>query len=145
MREIATEIQIQAPPDKVWGVLMDFDRYPEWNPFIREISGDARQGARLRARLQLPGSSPMTFKPRVRRVIREREFRWLGILLVPRLFDGEHVFELLPLDDGTTRFVQRELFRGVLVPLVWKSLEPRTLRGFSNMNQALKERVESGS
>jgi hypothetical protein len=145
MREINSEILISAPPDKVWEVLMAFSRYPEWNPFVREISGEARQGARLRARLQLPGSSPMTFKPRVRRVIPGREFRWLGVLFIPGLFDGEHVFELLPAEDESTRFVQRELFRGVLVPLVWSSLEPRTLQGFNEMNRALKQTVESGS
>lgn len=123
---------------------MAFSRYPEWNPFVREISGEARQGARLRARLHLPGSSsPMTFKPRVRRVIPGREFRWLGVLFIPGLFDGEHVFELLSTEDGGTRFVQRELFRGVLVPFVWSSLEPRTLQGFDEMNRALKQRAET--
>jgi hypothetical protein len=145
MREISTEIGISGPPERVWEILMDFHRYPEWNPFVREITGEARQGARLRARLQLPGGSPMTFRPQVRRVIPGREFRWLGILFVPLLFDGEHVFELLPEQGGGTRFVQRELFRGVLVPLVWKTLEPRTRRGFEEMNRALKQRVESGS
>lgn len=145
MREINSEIEISAPPEKVWEVLMAFSQYPEWNPFIREISGEARQGARLRARLQLPGSSPMTFKPRVRRVIPGREFRWLGVLFVPWLFDGEHVFELLSAEDGGTRFVQRELFRGVLVPFVWSSLEPRTLQGFNEMNRALKKIAEGGS
>ena len=39
MREFRTEIEINATPDKVWDVLMDFDSYPEWNPFMQSASG----------------------------------------------------------------------------------------------------------
>lgn len=40
---ISTEIDIAAPPNAVWAVLTDFDRYNEWNPFIVKLSGD-KQG-----------------------------------------------------------------------------------------------------
>ncbi len=33
MKEIHTEIEINAPAGKVWRVLTDFPSYPEWNPF----------------------------------------------------------------------------------------------------------------
>ena len=33
-------IDIAAPPKAVWAVLTDYDRYPEWNPFITNMSGD---------------------------------------------------------------------------------------------------------
>ena len=36
----SAKIEIAAPPTAVWAILMDFDRYPEWNPFIVKISGD---------------------------------------------------------------------------------------------------------
>jgi uncharacterized membrane protein len=34
MKEIHTEIEINAPAEKVWRVLTDFAAYPEWNPFV---------------------------------------------------------------------------------------------------------------
>jgi hypothetical protein len=37
--QIKTEIPIGAPASAVWSILMDFERYPEWNPFIKKISG----------------------------------------------------------------------------------------------------------
>jgi len=37
---ISTEIDIAAPPNKVWAVLTDYDRYAEWNPFLVKIYGD---------------------------------------------------------------------------------------------------------
>ena len=37
--ELRAEIEIDADPDSVWAVLMDFEAYPEWNPFIQPIEG----------------------------------------------------------------------------------------------------------
>jgi len=48
MKEVFSEIEIQATADRVWQVLTDFARYPEWNPFIRRISGEPKEGTRLR-------------------------------------------------------------------------------------------------
>jgi hypothetical protein len=78
----------------------------------------------------------------VREAVPQRRLRWLGHLLVPGIFDGEHSFTIEPLDDGTVRLVQREDFRGVLVPMLARSLDRRTLPAFERMNQALKQRAE---
>ncbi|MGH2597543.1 MAG: SRPBCC family protein [Actinomycetota bacterium] len=40
--ELRAEIEIDADPDTVWSVLMDFGASPEWNPFIDPIEGDVR-------------------------------------------------------------------------------------------------------
>jgi len=145
MREIETEIVIAAPPARVWAVLTDFARYPEWNPFIPEAEGVAREGARLRVRITPPGGTAMAFRPVVQRVEPERALRWLGRLLVPGLFDGEHQFRIEPLDEGLVRFVQAERFSGLLVPLLWRSLDTKTRAGFEAMNRALKARAEAGT
>ena len=142
MKELRSEIEIDAPAERVWQVLMDFDRFPEWNPFIRNISGEARAGARLTARLEPPGGLGMTFRPTVLRATPGREFRWLGHLGVGGLFDGEHIFTIEPLGPDRVRFVQREQFTGVLVPLLMASLNGPTARGFAAMNAALKARAE---
>jgi len=69
--------------------------------------------------------------------------RWVGHLLVPGLFDGEHSLAIHPLEGNRVRFVQHEAFKGVLVRLLARSLDKNTLRGFEEMNEALKERVEA--
>ncbi|MHB8211958.1 MAG: SRPBCC family protein [Acidithiobacillus sp.] len=32
MRQVETEIEIAASPERIWSILMDFSAYPEWNP-----------------------------------------------------------------------------------------------------------------
>ena len=142
MKELHTEIEIQASDERVWQLLTDFADFPEWNPFIRRASGEALTGARLEVLLQPPGGRAMTFRPTVLKAEPRRELRWLGRLLVPGLFDGEHIFSIEPLDAQRVRFMQREVFRGLLVPLFAGSLERDTRRGFEAMNRALKERAE---
>ena len=35
MREERTKIEINGSAQTVWGILTDFDAYPDWNPFIK--------------------------------------------------------------------------------------------------------------
>ena len=145
--ELRAEIGIDAAPGRVWAVLMDFEAYPEWNPFITSIHGEREMGARLRARLQPEGGRGITMSPSVTVNERGAAFGWLGKLGgVPHLFDGAHRFEVQPIDGGTrTRFVQSERFRGILLPLVRRSILPPTLAGFEAMNRALADRAAAAT
>lgn len=140
--EIRTSIIIKATPEQVWRILMDFENYPTWNPFIKTIGGKAEKGARIVAYIEPPGAKGMTFKPKVLAATPNKEFRWLGHLFIPGLFDGEHIFELTDNGNGTTTLVQRERFGGILIPLFKKMLMENTPRGFEAMNEALKAKAE---
>ncbi len=143
MKVIHTEIEIDAPASEVWRVLTDFAAYPEWNPFVRRADGEARVGARLHVYIQPSGGKGMSFRPTVLVADPDREFRWLGRLWLPGLFDGEHSFVIEPMGEGRVRFIQRERFRGLLVPLLSKMLDVGTRQRFEEMNRALKLRCES--
>ncbi|SDL95815.1 hypothetical protein SAMN04487949_0307 [Halogranum gelatinilyticum] len=141
MRELTTTVDIDAAPEAVWAVLTDFEHYPEWNPFMR-VTGRANEGARLVVDLTPPGGRDFQFRPTVTRVDRDHEFRWLGHLFVPGLYDGEHRFILETHDEGT-RLTHAESFGGVLAGLINRFVGEGTEQGFEEMNAALKERVES--
>jgi len=142
MKELRTEIEIAASPEAVWAVLTDFGAFPQWNPFIKEASGEQKVGGKLRIRVVPAGGKGMVFKPTVLAFEANRELRWRGRLGLPGLFDGEHGFTLDPIDVGRTRLTQREVFTGVLVPLLARSLDDGAMKGFKAMNLALKERAE---
>lgn len=136
--EITTEIIINASPEKVWAILTDFNNYPNWNPFIKSLEGDVKVGNKISAYIEPPETKGMTFKPKILVFEPNKEFRWVGHLLLPGLFDGKHRFELIDNGDGTTTFRQSEIFKGILVPFFKKQLNDNTRRGFIAMNEQLK-------
>jgi hypothetical protein len=139
--ELRTEIEISAPPSKVWAVLTDFYAYPDWNPFLVRVSGKPEAGAKLTIVAAMPGGRDWTLRPTILKVEPERELRWLGRLLLPGIFDGEHFFKVVDLGGDRSRFMHGEDFSGVLVRFASGMLTD-TARGFVYMNQALKRRVE---
>jgi len=141
-KEIKTEILINATPEKVWSILTNFDDYPNWNPFIKSIKGNVKVGNKIKARIEPPESKGMTFKPKILTFETNKELSWVGHLLFTRLFDGEHKFELIDNGNGTTKFIQSEKFKGILVPLFKKQLDSNTKKGFEEMNKKLKELAE---
>jgi hypothetical protein len=142
MKNISTDIIIYAPKEIVWQVLTDFSSYPDWNPFIKSFKVKPEKGKRFKVVIQQPGSKPMTFSPVCLELSENTKFRWLGSLGFKGIFDGEHIFELFDEENGKTRFVHREKFNGILVPLLWKQLNVKTRNGLEMMNEALKERAE---
>jgi hypothetical protein len=142
-RSLTTEIEIRGTAPRIWQVLIDFPRYSEWNPFILRLEGTPRTGERLKARVQTPNLPRITIRPLVLRVDPERELRWLGYWLVPRIFDGEHVFRIEPRGDSRSAFIQSETYTGLLVPWIWKGMAGNIRAGFEKMSRALKQRVEA--
>ena len=86
---IETDIDINAPASQVWALLTDFARMPSWNPFIKSISGNLVQGARLAVHIA-PRARPECNLSRPFFQFGPSATRWLGHLLVPGIFDGEH-------------------------------------------------------
>jgi hypothetical protein len=141
MKNIQTEILILADTAKVWNVLMNFDSYPKWNPFITSISGERKLGNRLTVSINPPGGKGMTFKPNILTLEANKEFRWKGKLGINGIFDGEHYFILESVDKDITKFIHGEKFSGLLVPLVGKMLD-KTQKGFQLMNESIKNECE---
>jgi uncharacterized protein YndB with AHSA1/START domain len=64
MKELHSQIEINASAERVWRLLTDFASYPQWNPFIRRISGELTTGERLEVRLEPWDSSEGSMYPR---------------------------------------------------------------------------------
>ncbi len=141
--EIITSINIRANSEKIWEVLMDFESHSSWNPFIRSIKGEVKVGKKINIHVGPSNTKGMKFQPVVEIHELNKIFQWQGHLMFKGLFDGQHRFELKQIDEHNTLFIHSEKFKGILVPLFKKSLENDTKKGFEQMNEALKKRVES--
>ncbi len=140
-KEIRTEIEINAPAEKVWSILTDFARFPDWNPFVVRADGGPRVGETLRIDVQLPKSSMLKFTPVVLKADADRELRWVGKLPLGA-FRGEHFYMIEPIDEGSVRFIHGELFSGWMVRIIWQIHGERIEKGYGLMNEALKRRAE---
>jgi hypothetical protein len=141
-KQLRSQIDIDATPERVWQVLSDFSSYPQWNPFIIRAEGEARQGSRLVLRMQPVGARGVTLRPTVLEATPGRRLRWLGRLGMPGIFDAEHSISVSSREEGGVRVSQHERFKGLLVPLLARSLDRHTLPAFEAMDAALKQRAE---
>ncbi|MEV0366733.1 SRPBCC domain-containing protein [Nocardia fusca] len=141
--EIDTHIDIAAPPERVWEILADFATYHEWNPFFVDARGQAEPGrelvlhTRFSARLE-----PRPFPVVVREVDAPHHLRWGGQLGIPRLANGDHGFDLTPVDHGT-RVHHNSRHQGLAVPLL-RPLMTRLTPRYHELNAALRRRMEDG-
>ncbi len=115
MFEIQAETEVDAPTSVVWAVLTGLSAGPRYN-----------------------------FAPRVIVLQPEQRFTWRAITGVRGIFDGEHSFELAPLAGGRTRLRNREVYSGLLAPLLQRLPMMRDApAGFLAMNQEIRARAEA--
>ncbi|MFC3077369.1 SRPBCC family protein [Phenylobacterium terrae] len=138
---VRTEAVIPAPPEDVWAVLADFDRYEEWNPLNIRARGKAELGARVPMtflNLARPGTT-MDQTVTVTTCEPARALAWSG--RVPLLFKGRHHFTLERAAEGT-RLLHGEDFGG----LVSRGFTPERIArdfkpAYEALNAALAQRV----
>jgi hypothetical protein len=141
MKELRTEIEIQASPERVWQILTDLAKYPEWNSLITRAIGKAEVDARVD--ITVPsGSKEMILHCTVIKEEPNRELCWKYHVILPGLFRGEHSFIIEPTGANQVHFINREVFNGLLVPLQAKDIDTNSRRGFEAMDRALKARAE---
>jgi hypothetical protein len=142
MKSLHAAVEIDAPAERVWQVVGDFARYPDWNPFIVRAAGEPRVGERLDITIAAPGMKPVSFRPRVLDYEQGRLIRWKGKFKLPGLFDGRHALIVDPLDGGRSRFTTHEDVTGILLPVAGKVMTA-SQEGFELMARALKKRAEA--
>jgi hypothetical protein len=142
-KEIVTEIEINAPPSRVWQILTDFEKYPTWNPFIKKITGVPARNEYLEVLMPDPRGGTMIFTPSVLAAERDRELRWLG-RSEGDVFNGEHCFLIEQIENkNKVHFTQSEKFTGSMVASVQGWIDTALKQNFEDMNTALKQRAEN--
>jgi hypothetical protein len=101
------------------------------------------EGRRLALRIAPSGRIAYVVRPRVSRVVAERELRWRRRM---PLMTTEQLFELAPVPGGTKVTHGQEAW-GPMVPgegsVRHERMRTKALRGYAPFEAALRERVES--
>ncbi len=140
---IEAQADIDAPLDRVWSILVDLDRYGEWNPFTTKVESTLKLGSPAVLHVQMRPNRKIVqvetvsaFEPGVR-------MNWKMKLPLPFLLKAERCQVLTSLPGGGTRYYTCDEFRGPLVPLVMRIFRADIQRGFEGVAQSLKRRAES--
>jgi uncharacterized protein YndB with AHSA1/START domain len=112
----AHEVVIDAPIDRVWEVLVAFDRWPEWNPDVKSVSmdGPVEEGSSFRWK-----AGPGTITSRLEHVRRPHVLAWSGRTLGIR---AVHVWRLESM-DGRTIARTDESYDGLVARVLRRSLQ----------------------
>lgn len=134
----SAEIEIAAPPEPVWEVLTDFERWPSWNPDVKSMSthGDLAPGAQFRWK-----AGPGTITSTIRELEPPRRVSWTGRTLGIRAI---HVWLLEP-RSGSTFVRTEESYDGLVARLFRRSLRKTLDRALESGLRHLKAEVERGS
>ena len=136
--EFSASTLINASPMTIWAILTDADRFPTWEPNVERIDGQIALGEKITVHTRFSNRAfPVTvteFSPGERMV-------W-GSTMPLGLFHGARTFTLEPLDGGKTRVTTREVFGGLLLPLIRRTI-PNLQPTFEAFAVALKDRVEA--
>lgn len=145
MKEVRSEIEINSYPESVWRILIDFAAYDQWNPFINKIIGPPTEGSKIDIYIETPSGKNRKYSPRITKVEEGRELRWFGKSSLPGFLNAEHIFTIEELQPERIRFIQSELFDGLLTRVFGKGVDTDIRQGFQDMNDALKKRAERSS
>jgi uncharacterized protein YndB with AHSA1/START domain len=135
--ECAITIDIDAPIEKVWGLLSNAKRLPSWNRAITSVEGEIALGNSLKLRVPV---SERTFTPKVIELDAPHRMVWSDGFAP--MFRGVRSFTLSETPTGT-HFEMREVFRGLMLPMIRKSL-PDFGPPFEQFAGDLKRAAERG-
>lgn len=144
--EISSVIEINQPPETVWAAIINFEQYDKWNTQLEFLDGDVRPEGTLHLKLTAEGADPYEFKPVISHWEENKKFAWLARTGLPRVFDGEHFFELTDIGNGKTQLLNREEYRGVMSQIIRRlPMMKNAPAGFEKMNAELKVFLETSN
>ncbi|MBR9676096.1 SRPBCC domain-containing protein [Candidatus Woesearchaeota archaeon] len=140
-KEIHSQVVIKSSSKKVWEILKKFDKYKNWNPFMKFLEGKLVDDGNLVVYMKPPGMRGVTIKPKIFLVDEGKSFAWRGKMFMKGLFDATHYFSIEHLNNREVVFTQKEIFKGFLVPMFNGVIE-NTRIGFEEMNRELRKKAE---
>ncbi|MCB9789197.1 MAG: SRPBCC domain-containing protein [Deltaproteobacteria bacterium] len=140
MKSFRVTTTIAAPPQRVWDIITDGERAPEWDPNLLRIEGRIAPDELIKVFTKM--SPERAFPVKVVDFDPPRGMRWTGGMPLG-LFAGNRTFTLTPLPDGGTAFHMEEVFSGLMAPLITRSI-PDLSDAFQQYAAGLKARAERG-
>ena len=138
------EVDIDAPASLVWGVLTDFERYPQWNPFCPRIESTLTLGDPVHMHISVPGTSQT--QPVSEMLVACEPDRLLSWEMRPSAENKDAARRdqyIEALGSDRCRYVTTDIFLGVNADEIMRNHGGWVKAGFDAMALALKARAEA--
>src|SRR6185369_15277544 len=104
MTDIGTTIEIDAPRARVWSILVDLARYPEWNPFTPRVEASLKVGEPVILHVRMKPGQPTMRQPEVMTsYVEEQELGWGTTMMHRALLHANRTQRLIDLGGARTR------------------------------------------
>ncbi|MBC7869472.1 MAG: SRPBCC domain-containing protein [Chitinophagaceae bacterium] len=119
MKKFSASAEIKASPEKVWRILTDAPKYPNWDPGMIKLEGKIALGEKIIMHAKI--SPNRTFPTTVSEFVPNRKMVWsTGMPL--GLFKDEITFTLVPLASDRVKFSLEEIFSGLILPIIGRNI-----------------------
>jgi hypothetical protein len=144
MQVVQTEIEISAPPSKVWSIITDINKWQDWSPTINDSNGTVSVGSKLSITMmgKEEGKDGPKYNPVIIELKEPKYFHWRAHMLAGFIFTNNKIFVLEETDSGT-KLIHKETFKGLLAPIFSNQMEKGVPPMLNVMNKALKELAEN--
>ena len=135
-------VDINAPIDAVWDILMDVDRYREWNPFARTYTKtDVRVGAFVDFDVKL-GRYDRKQTERFEAIERPTRLAWSTKIGHEFLLTALREQRLEKRSETSCAYFNTDTLEGPLAPVARLLFGNAMHRGFATVGRALKQTAE---
>lgn len=140
--DLNTRVTISASPEKVWRVLNDFEKYPEWNPHLRAVDGQPQPNSRTRFKEIFTDGGEVVRQIGMKSMAINYEFIWEADMVpIPRMLTAKRKLIMTASEQGATNLRHEIEFRGWLSGPLSQQMFSRYALSMAAMNDALTKRV----
>lgn len=138
MKVYSATATIHAAPQTIWALLTDAPAWADWNPTVDKVEGTIALDQQIAVHAKVNPGRP--FRLKVSEFVTAQRMVWSSAMPLG-LFKGERTFTLTPKTDGSVEFATREVFSGLLSPLITRFI-PDLQPSFDEFVAALKDTAE---
>ncbi|MFZ6665706.1 SRPBCC domain-containing protein [Peijinzhouia sedimentorum] len=139
-QSVEASIVIDAPIEKVWQVLTDFENLKKWSHSFINLKGAFRQNSYIEIEFKTP-MGIQKLKKHLFHFKEGRSFGWTGVFLLG--MKDYHLYKLEAISPRQTKFTQTDSVSGGASFLLKGILEKQMKKGYDAFNQELKLQVET--
>lgn len=142
-REIRTEIIIRTSSEAAWNLLTDFEKYPEWHPYIQKVEGEPVLKHKLKITVYNEDSTTSRFSAYILEFRPNETLSWGGSLGF--IFRAKHYFIIRKIDADTIQLIQGEYWKGLFGKSYGRKIYRDTFNKFNLMNSRMKTLLEQSN